>query len=91
MRTMDLIPAQIVEDFGIKEFIDTHLERVIEKLECSNEAESTSFICGLMQIGSDTSHWKSAMGKYKMGVKSPVVNLSSYVTQYIRDKASQTI
>jgi hypothetical protein len=89
MKTIDLIPEQIVEDFGIKGFIDTHLERVVEKIESCDEAGVTSFICGLMQIGSDTIHWKNAMDKYKVGVKPPVVsNLSPYVLNYIRAQES---
>jgi hypothetical protein len=84
MKTIDLIPEQIVEEFGIRGFIDKYPQMIKDKLDSCNESESTSFICGLIQIGSDTSHWKSAMEKYKMGVKSPIPHLSPYVLDYIR-------
>ena len=84
MKIIDLIPEEIVSDFGIKEFIDKYPQMIREKLDICNEAETTSFICGLMQIGSDTLHWKNAMEKYKTGIKSPVPSLAPYVLDYIK-------
>jgi len=94
MKTLDLIPEEVVSDFGIKDYIEDNLLEIINKLgnyeEENRVEEMPEFIHEILQLNSYTPHWDSAVKKYSERVDFPVVcNLSKYVFEYIRGSASK--